>query len=115
MRRLKSVALFVSNVVATLVLVALAGAIVWGVWQVLPDSTRAGFRDPQAAVQGAQRGGRAGPANPFTALIERVRDWFAERRDLVDTVITADGTSGGLTPLPAWTSADRGHVFGATE
>jgi hypothetical protein len=115
MRRLKAFALFLSNVVATVVLVALAGAIAWGVWQVLPDSTRSVFRDPQAAVQGAQRGVRAGPANPFTALIERVREWFAERRDLIDAVIAADGTSGGITPLPGWASADQRHVFGATE
>jgi hypothetical protein len=115
MRRLKSVALFVSNIVAAVLLVALAGGIVWGAWQILPESSRAPLRDPLGTLQGIQRGARSGPANPITALIERVRQWLDERRDLVDTVRTADGSSGGIVPLPAWTSTDTRRVFGTTE
>jgi hypothetical protein len=115
MRRLNSLALFVSNVVALVGLVALLAGLAWGVWQVLPESSRAPFRDPQATLQGAQRGVSGGPANPITALLDRLREWLAERRDLVDTVRSADGTSDGIVPLPAWTSADGRRVFGATE
>jgi hypothetical protein len=115
MRRLKSFALFVSNVVALVFLVGFAGAIAWGAWQVLPEGSRAAFRDPGSAVQGAQRGVRSGPSNPVTAAIERVRDFFAEQRDRVDTVRAADGSNGGIVPLPAWTSVDENRVFGATE
>ena len=44
-----------------------------------------------------------------------MRDFFAEQRDRVDTVRAADGSNGGIVPLPAWTSVDENRVFGATE
>ncbi len=115
MPRMRSFFLLLSNLVAAAVLVAVLAGLGWGAWQALPESSRALFRDPRSTLQGAQRGVQSGPANPITALLERLREWLAERRDLVDTVRTADGSSAGLVPLPAWTSVDERRVFGTTE
>jgi hypothetical protein len=106
---------FLSNLLALLVLVALLAGAGWGAWQLLPESSRSVLRDPGGAAAAAQRGASRGPANPFTDLIGWLREWFAERRDLVDRVHSADGTTGGIEPLPAWTSTAERRVFGTTE
>ena len=45
-------------------------------------------------------------------LLRDPLDYFFDTRD---EVIAADGTSGGISVLPAWTGADAGRFFGATE
>ena len=94
MRRLKSFALFVSNVVALVVLVGFAGAIAWGAWQVLPEGSRAALPRPRLGRPGGPAGRPRRPLQSRHRAIERVRDLFAEQRDLVDTVRAADGTIG---------------------
>ena len=45
-------------------------------------------------------------------LLRDPLDYFFDTRD---EVISADGTPGGISVLPAWTGTDRGRFFGATE
>ncbi|HET7767498.1 MAG TPA: DUF5722 domain-containing protein [Chloroflexota bacterium] len=45
-------------------------------------------------------------------LLRDPLDYFFDTRD---EVIAADGTPAGISVLPAWTGADRGRFFGATE
>ncbi|MGH2369411.1 MAG: hypothetical protein ACRDI2_14550, partial [Chloroflexota bacterium] len=105
----------VFNLLVLAVLVAVLAGAVWGAWQVLPEASRNALRDPRSTIDAAGRGARDGPTNPIIGLADWLREWFGERRDLIDTVVTADGTSGGIVPLPAWTSADSQRLFGTTE
>lgn len=90
-------------------------AIVAGTWWFMPDSSRSALRDPHSTLRSAERGVRGGPADPLSAFADWIREWLASQRDRNDVVRAADGTTGGLLPLPPWASADSRRFFGATE
>jgi hypothetical protein len=115
MALIKRTLLFISNVLAVVALLALLAGAGWGAWQIMPQATRDAIADPRGVADATRRGIRNGPTNPIVALTDWLRNWLAERRDLVDTVRAADGSSDGIIPLPAWTSVDSRRVFGATE
>ena len=116
LRRLASALL---NLVVLAGLVALLVGAGWAAWQVLPERSRAIFRDPRAAAGGVERAARRGPANPLVSLgnwlQEHIGEWLEAWRPPPDLVRTADGTSGDIVPLPPWTPLDERRVFGTTE
>jgi hypothetical protein len=119
MGAIKRLVAFVFNVVVLVGVLALLAAAGWGTWQIMPEASRNAIRNPGGALGAAERGVSSGPTNPLVAfgnwLQELVGDIAASRRDLVDTVRTADGSDGGIVPLPAWATLDEARVFGSTE
>ena len=115
MRLVRLLFAVVANLAVLAVLLALLAGAGYGAWQLLPQVSKDAITKPFDTLQSAKRGAERAPRTPLTALIIRIADWFAEQRDLVDVVRSADGTAGGLNPLPEWTSVDGNRVFGATE
>src|ERR671923_961012 len=115
LRRLASALL---NLVVLAGLVALLAGAGWAAWQVLPERSRAIFRDPRAAAGGVERAARRGPANPLVSLgnwlQEHIGEWLEAWRPPPDLVRTADGTSGDIVPLPPWTTLDERRGFRTT-
>jgi hypothetical protein len=87
----------------------------FGTWLFMPDSSRQLLREPGSLGRTMEQNARRGPMNPLSAFRDWVLEQLAELRDSSDVVIGADGTSGGVNPLPAWTGRDTGRFFGATE
>jgi hypothetical protein len=109
-----AVSIIANTAVLALLLALVVGAAL-GAWQLLPEASRVAITRPAETLAAAQRGVQSGPTNPIAGLSRWLMEWLAERRDLVDVVRTADGTDGGIAPLPAWTSVDSRRVFGVTE
>jgi hypothetical protein len=86
-----------------------------GTWVFMPDTSRQLLREPGSVGRAMEQNARRGPINPFVAFRDWVLEQLAELRDTNDVVIAADGTSAGISPLPAWTGIDTGRFFGATE
>ncbi len=115
MKRLFSLVRSLATITAFFAVVAGIG---WVTWRYLPDESRVLFQDPSSIGRLAERGAQARPSNPFRDFGNWIQEKLAEWRDLKDVVIAADGTSGGISPLPEWSTGNAvnsGRFFGATE
>jgi hypothetical protein len=106
--------LFRSLAIIGAFLVAVTLVVAGTLW-LMPEATWQAIHDPQRTLRVAERGVRAGPVHPLAAVGEWLMEWIEERRVQYDVVLAADGTNGGLAPLPAWNSVDTRRFFGATE
>ncbi|HXI18594.1 MAG TPA: DUF5722 domain-containing protein [Chloroflexota bacterium] len=106
---------FLRNMAVIAIFFGVVAAVAFGTWRFMPEESRVLFRDPASVARSAERGVRSGPANPLASFGEWLTEKMAELQDTSDVLVTADGTSGGIAPLPGWTSTDISRFFGATE
>lgn len=115
MRVVRQALLWLSNVVVVMALFVAAGWALWLGWGMLPPESREMLRNPQSLGDATRRGLQADRRNPLDLFTDWLDEWLAGRRDLVDRVIAADGSSSGIVPLAEVARSTAPPVFGVTE